>query len=80
MTAYYVATLARYVLVDAANEDQARELGRVALHDLYADMRERLGRDVPIEVRTVRPATDVEIELMKWHDEKVREEEINKKP
>jgi hypothetical protein len=28
MTAYYVATLARYVVVDAENESQARELRR----------------------------------------------------
>lgn len=69
MTTYFVATLARYVLVDAADEAAARVAGQVALHDLYADLRERLGRDVPIEIRTVRPATDDEIELWRWHHE-----------
>ena len=44
MTTYYVATLARYVLVDANNEFDARERGYAALHDLYADLRERLGK------------------------------------
>jgi hypothetical protein len=67
MTTYYVATLARYVLVDAEDETQARELGRAALHDLYADLRERLGREVPIEIRTVREAAEDEIELLTWH-------------
>ena len=27
------------------------------------------GRTAPIEIRTVRPATDDEIELMNWHQE-----------
>ena len=67
MTTYFVATFARYVLVDAEDETQARELGRDALHDLYADLRERLGREVPIEIRTVREATEDEIELWTWH-------------
>ncbi len=31
MTAYYVATLARYVVVDAENEVQAREHGAASL-------------------------------------------------
>ena len=68
-TTYLVATLARYVLVDAANEDEARALGQVALHDLYADLREQLGKDVPINILTIRPATDSEIELQRFHDE-----------
>ena len=67
MTTYYVATLARYVLVDAENETQARELGHAALHELYADVRERWGKAVPIEIRTIREATSDEIHLMKWH-------------
>jgi hypothetical protein len=71
VTAYYVATLARYVLVDAENEAQARERGQAALHDLYADLRQRLGREIPIEIRTVRPATEDEIKLQRWHDEAV---------
>ena len=35
------------------------------------DLRERLGRDVPINILTVREATTEEIELMKWHNEMV---------
>ena len=34
MTTYYVATLARYVLVDAESEADARERGRAALREL----------------------------------------------
>jgi hypothetical protein len=71
---YLVATLARYVLVDAANEDEARSLGQVALHDLYADLRERLAKDVPINILTVRPATASEIELQRFHDEMMARE------
>ena len=74
MTTYFVATLARYVLVDAEGEVQARELGRAALHDLYADLRERLGREVPIRIRAVREATEDEIELWTWHHNKLEAE------
>lgn len=74
MTTYLVATLARYVLVDAETESEARRLGQPALYDMYADVRERLGKDVPIEIRTVRPATDDEIDLWKWHHEMVARE------
>ena len=68
MTTYYVATLASYVLVDADSEAVARERGRVALQELFTDVRHRLGQDMPIEIRTVRPATLEEIELGRWHD------------
>jgi hypothetical protein len=74
MTTYLVATLARYVLVDAPDEATARELGRPALYELYADVRARLGREVPIEIHTVRPATTDEIDLMRWHNEMVARE------
>ena len=74
MTTYLVATLARYVLVDAADEQEARAKGHAALHELYADLRERYGRDVPINILTIRPATDEEIELMRWHNEMVARE------
>ena len=74
MKTYYVATRARYVLVDAENETLARQLGHVALHKLYADLRERLGKDVPIEIRTVREATEDEIEMWIWHDETLTRE------
>jgi len=74
MTTYLVATLARYVLVDAENETQARELGHAALHELYADLRDKLDREVPINILTVHPATDDEVEVMKWHHEKLARE------
>src|SRR5262245_6993355 len=61
-TVYYVSTLARYVLVEAADEAEARELGHAALVPLHADVAERLGRRVTIEIRIVRPATGDEIE------------------
>lgn len=69
MTTYYVATLARYVLVEAENETDARERGHAALHELYADLRERLGKEVPINILTFRAATDDEIKLWRWHQE-----------
>jgi hypothetical protein len=75
-TTYLVATLARYVLVDATNEDEARSLGQAALHDLYADLRERLGRDAPINIVTVRPATIEEIDLQRFHDEAMAREAV----
>jgi hypothetical protein len=68
MTTFYVATLARYVLVEAEDEATARTTGYAALHALYADARLRLGREVAIEIKTVRPATADEIELQAWND------------
>src|SRR5688572_32875991 len=65
MTTYYVATLARYVLVEAEHEWEARERGYAALYELYDDVRRRFG-NMPVEIRTVRPATDDEIEHMRW--------------
>jgi len=72
--AYYVATLARYVVVEAEDEAEARELGAAALHELYADLRTKLGRDVPIEIRTLRPATWDEIEMVRTHERLVANE------
>jgi hypothetical protein len=74
MTAYFVSTRARYVVVEAETEAQARELGQAALHELYADLRERLGREVPIEIHTVRPASTDEIDMTTWHNEMVARE------
>jgi uncharacterized protein YbjQ (UPF0145 family) len=71
MTTFYVATLARYVLVDANNEFDARERGHAALRDLYA---EDGGADAVINIRMVRPATDDEIELCRWHAESIANE------
>jgi hypothetical protein len=73
-TTYYVATLARYVLVDAETEDQARKSGQAALYDLYADLREQFQHDVPINIRTIRPATPDEIDLWTAHHENVARE------
>ncbi|MCA9221105.1 MAG: hypothetical protein KDA71_12315 [Planctomycetales bacterium] len=74
MTTYLVATLARYVLVDAESESEARRLGQPALHTLYADVRERLGKEVPIEIRTVREATQDEIDLWNRHHKMLEQE------
>lgn len=62
MTIFYVATLSTYVLVDAADEADARAQGESALQRL-------LGR--PAQVRIVRPATPDEIDLQNWFDEAV---------
>lgn len=75
MTTYYVATLARYVLVDAENKAAARELGHAALHELYADLRERWGKGVPNEILTIRPATTDEIDLWKRHQQMLAKED-----
>ena len=64
---YLVATHARYVLVQAADEATARDLGHTSLYDLYADLRARLGREVPVQIHTVRLAADDEILLWKFH-------------
>jgi hypothetical protein len=66
MTTYYVATLVNYVLVDTANETDARELGRAALAELT-------GNATP-NIRTIRTATSDEIELSRWHHEMLARE------
>ena len=68
---YYVATLARYVLVEAENEWEARERGYAALYQQYEDIRRRFGCGMRVEIRTIRPATEDEIEHMRWHQEYV---------
>ena len=74
MTTYLVATLARYVLVDAENKAEAERLGRRDLEKLYADIRERAGRDMPVVIHSVREATQEEIDLWNWHHTKLKEE------
>jgi hypothetical protein len=64
---YYIATLARYMLVEAENESQARERGKPALEELFAQLRERHS-NAQVEIRTVRPATDDEIEFCRWNE------------
>ena len=68
----YVATLARYVLVEAENEADALERGYAALYAQYEDIRRRFGSSTPVEIRTIRPATDDEIEHLRWHAEYVK--------
>ena len=70
---FYVATRFRYVLVEAANESDARTAGTAALHELYADLREKLGREVPIEIYTLRPAAQDEIELWQFHQRMINQ-------
>jgi hypothetical protein len=75
---YYVATLARYVLVEAENEGQARELGQVALEEQHAELRRGLNRDVPVNILVVRPATTDEIEFSQWGEEMLAQERAGK--
>lgn len=63
---YYVATLASYVLVEAENEIEAREMGITALQELYPE------RTEPFQIRVVRPATEDEKQFIAWHEEKLR--------
>ena len=77
MKTFYVATLARYVLVDAADETEAASLGQDALHALYADLRAKHGRDIPIEIRTVHLARDAEIDLWQFHQRMLREDAVS---
>ena len=67
MTDYYVATLARYVLVKAVDENVARRLGHEALYKLTAGLRER--KEAPINIVTVRPATEDELALQRFYDD-----------
>jgi hypothetical protein len=60
---YRVATLSRYVLVEANDETEARTLGEVALGELFPElMRKAL-------IRSVTLATAEDIELWKWHQD-----------
>ena len=74
MTTYYVATLACYVLVEANDEAQAREKGHAALRDLYAELRQRPSKEVPIEIRTIRKADEDENEHWAWHQNMLKAE------
>ena len=58
----YVATLATYVVVEAANEADARRVGHEALQALNP------GRTAPLEIRTVRLATPDEVDLHRVRD------------
>jgi hypothetical protein len=57
MPNYYVATLAHCVVVEAANESEARRRGHEAIAALDRS------RSAPIEIRTVRLGTPDEVDL-----------------
>lgn len=69
MSKYYVATLSRYVIVDATDEATARLAGREALVELYADK-----PGATINILTVRLATDGEVDLWNTHQENIARE------
>jgi hypothetical protein len=71
---YYVATLVRYVLVEAENEVQARERGAAALEELYAELRRQFDSEMPVNILTVRPATSDEVEFSRWNEETLASE------
>lgn len=64
MTVYYVATLARYVLIEAADASTARELGAEQL----AAMATTVVTPAEVRIQTVREATADEIEFNHWHN------------
>ena len=69
MTTYYVATLAQCVIVEADNEDQARERGEQAIadfgtqpadpHSHYPPGHQRRNRIRPLAPRAVGPRTEL---------------------
>ncbi|MCA8982734.1 MAG: hypothetical protein KDA76_03150 [Planctomycetaceae bacterium] len=65
---YFVATLSRYVLVEAADEAQAQTRTRALpeLQRLYDADPPPGGQPFPITIRTSRPATTDEIEIWEW--------------
>ena len=67
MNKYYVATLSRYVIVDATDEATAREAGREALAELYSEGDQ-------INILTIRLATDAEVDICNTHQENVARE------
>ncbi len=78
MTTYYVATLAKYAHVAAENEEQARELSRAALERLHAEAGRPLGKDMPVNIFVVRPATTDEIGFYRWGEEMLTQERAMK--
>ena len=61
MTKYFVATLSIWVVIDAADESATRDAALPLLQQLNAESGSRIGRDFPIEILTVRPATPKEV-------------------
>jgi hypothetical protein len=66
MPQYYVATRSRYIVVEAANESDARRIALPDLQRLQAEVSAPIGRDLPTVIHVVRPATDDEIEMDRW--------------
>jgi hypothetical protein len=56
------------VLVEAGNEDQARERGQAALEELYAELRRQFDAEMAVNILAVRPATPEEIEFSRWNE------------
>jgi hypothetical protein len=71
---FYVATLARFVLVEAENEAQARERGAAALEELYVELRRQFDAEMPVYILTVRPAVSDEVEFSRWNEETLARE------
>ena len=69
MTKFYVATRVRCVVVDAANEPEARELAMPDLQRLQDEVNALSGRNFPVQIHVVRLATDDEIEMYRWSRE-----------
>lgn len=69
MPTFYVATLAHYVLVEAVSEDEAIELAGPLLQGLRANAAPPRVQSPPVQIRTVRPATEDELELMRFDAE-----------
>ena len=65
---FYVATLIRYVLVEAESEAQAREVA-MRRQERYSDLRARQIAQMPVEILKVRPATPDEVEFWPWGEE-----------
>lgn len=61
---YYVGTRVHYVLVEADDEAEAQTKAKPLLKELVT-------HNFPIEIHTVRPAMEDEIELWDWHHEMV---------
>lgn len=70
---YFVATLSRYVLVEAVDADQARTRALPELQRLYEADPPPGGQRFPITIHTIRPATPDEIETWKWYQDMRRE-------
>lgn len=60
-TSYYVGTLAAYVLVEEPTIQKAAEVGESQLREFYAEKLAVEPMEVPLEIKTVRPATEKEI-------------------